>query len=206
MTRRSETREAATERTTKAWSTPFTSRGETAPPTWNAPTVGTQWGTQTPSGAESGSNLFRLVKIFMAVTLGVVLLLGVTVGVGLLVTGDSPSTGEHTPRPSNTPPATAVPAYLRPQVTLFAPTDGSTVTVGQTVAVQFSAICTAGKVTRVELRVGGQVVDAVDTGGVPAYQGVFLYQPQTVGAQELEVIGWNDQIAGEPARVTIFVQ
>ncbi len=200
ITRLGGTREQNPTRETVASATPLTSWGKTAP-VWNDPTLG----TQLPESS-SGGDWWRVIKIFMAVTLSVFLLLGVVVGVGLLLSGYSSSGGRSTPAPSATPLATAVPAYLRPQVTLFAPADGSVVGTGQTVTVQFSAICTAGKVTRVELRVGGQVVDAIETGGVPAYQGVFLYHPQAPGTYELDVIGWNDQIAGEAARVTIFVQ
>ncbi len=199
-TRFGETRTQLSEGATIAQATPLTSWGKTSP-TWRDPT----FNTLSPENGESGWNWLRLMKIFMLVTLGVMLLLGVIVGVGLLLSGYNPSENGK-PAASATPLATTVPEYLRPQMTLFAPAEGSVVTVGQTVMVQFSAICTAGKVTRVELRVGGQVVDAIETGGVPAYQGVFLYTPQTVGTLELEVIAWNEQIAGEAARVTIFVQ
>ena len=201
VTRLGGAREQPTESETVARATPLSSWGKTAP-VWNNAT----FGTSPPESSGNGWNWLRLIKIFMLVTLGVMLLLGVIVGVGLLLSGYSPAGGNDTPAPSATPLATVVPAYLRPQVTLFAPAEGSIVPRGQTVMVQFSAICTAGKVTRVELRVGGQVVDAIETGGVPAYQGVFLYQPQSIGAVTLEVLAWNEQIAGEAAQVTILVQ
>ena len=76
VTRMGGARKLPAERATTAQATPFTSWGETAPPTWNDPTLG----TQMPE-SNSGGNWFRLVKIFMAVTLGVMLLLGVVVGV-----------------------------------------------------------------------------------------------------------------------------
>ncbi len=193
--------EQGTESGTVANATPYTSWGKTLP-VRDSRVTQTQWTTSE----HNGGDWVRLVKIFVGVTLGVMLLLGVIVGVGLVVSNHGSVEKNDTSAPSATPLATAVPAYLRPQVTLFAPAEGSIVPRGQTVMVQFSAICTAGKVTRVELRVGGQVVDAIETGGVPAYQGVFLYQPQSVGAVTLEVLAWNEQIAGEAAQVTILVQ
>ncbi len=199
VTRLGSTRKLPTQGETVARTTPFTSWGKTAP-IRNDLTLG----TQLPE-SRSGWNGLRLIKIFMVVTLGVLLLLGAIVGVGLLLSGYSTSSSS-TRVPDATPLSTAVPAYLRPQVTLFAPADGSTVTLGPPVTIQFSAICTAGRVTRVELRQAGQVVNTIETGGVPAYQGLFVYQPQTVGTLELEVIAWNGEIAGEPARVTVFVQ
>lgn len=93
----------------------------------------------------------------------------------------------------------------RPTTTIRLPADGTVVSLGDYVRVEFTASSADG-ITRVELRRLGRVINTVRAPGQPTFQGWFEYAANTTGTHELEVVAWSGNARGDPARVTIRVQ
>lgn len=145
----------------------------------------------------------RFLWVMGAVSLVVVIIAGIVLAASLLTSGGSG--GEPSAAPDESPVATDVPAALRPSVTIRQPDDRSAVGLGQPVRIEFIASGANG-VSEVQLRRFNQVIDRAETSGATSYQGLFIYTPDSTGPHVLEVQAWSGQIAGEPARITVFVQ
>jgi serine/threonine-protein kinase len=93
----------------------------------------------------------------------------------------------------------------RPELTITAPADRTTVHLGALVSVRFTAGARDG-ITRIELSRFGQVLSTIEGSGEKTFQGWFTYSASSTGTHELTVIAYSGTRASEPARVTIFVR
>lgn len=190
----------------RATHTPLTSTGYTPPHVTGS--HDSRFGDRHPERVrdalyDDDPGIGRFLWVIGGVSLVVIIGLALALVIGLLATGgrDEPDSGPD----DSAPAATGVPDNLRPRVAIQQPANQAAVGLGQPVPVEFVAQGEGG-VTRVELRRFNQVIATVDVPGAPRYQGVFIYTPDSTGPHNLEVVPWNGNIAGEPDRVTIFVQ
>ena len=102
---------------------------------------------------------------------------------------------------------TPTPTPVVPVVTIIAPAEGTTATVGQKVDVRSVSSDMGSGVSRVELRVNGQVVNSlVPTDGPQiAWTVQQSWTPQAAGEYTLEVVAYRGDIASTPATRTLTV-
>ncbi len=101
---------------------------------------------------------------------------------------------------------TPTPTVTLPTVSIIAPLDGSTVSVGQKVDVRSVSSDTAGGVTRVDLRADGQLVSTMQSTEVPppiVWTVQQSWTPATAGEHILEVIAYRGEVASAPARIKV---
>jgi uncharacterized protein YraI len=106
-------------------------------------------------------------------------------------------------------PTPTVPvATTRPVVTISDPDDGAEFVVNENVLVSAGASDPIG-VTRIELRVNGQVVKTVSSQQASGEQNLAAlldYRPTLTGEATLQVIAYRNTIASDPAEVRIVVR
>mgnify|MGYP005846455633 CR=1 FL=1 len=104
-----------------------------------------------------------------------------------------------------TPPVTVT---GRPSVTISNPNNGAEFVVNENVLVSAGAADSVG-VTRVELRVNGQVVKTVSSqqaSGDQTFAALLDYRPTLTGTLTLEVVAYRGTLASDPAQVQIVVR
>lgn len=111
---------------------------------------------------------------------------------------------------SSGPPATpsVAPSGL-PNVIIESPANGSPTPVGQPLAVQATATDAGGGVNRLDLRVGGILVDSEDTPGQvaqPTFSALLEYVPSADGVVTIAVTAYRpDGTASPPAEISVAV-
>jgi serine/threonine protein kinase len=146
----------------------------------------------------------RFVWIMVIVVVAVAALAGVVLVIELLAS----SGGQKETVPTLAPPtsvSTSVPSGLQPSIAIQSPPNNVTVSLGDTVTIQFTATSPQG-ITRVELRRFNQVLNFIAVGNLASYQGTFLYQPDSTGVHIVEVVPWSGTLQGPPASVAIIVR
>jgi hypothetical protein len=96
----------------------------------------------------------------------------------------------------------------KPTVEILSPPSGTQVAVGEKVQVEYRA-SDANAVARVDLEVGGQVVDSQNSpvaDGQPTMTGVLTWSPEESGEYTLVVFAYNsDRVASDPVGVNVTV-
>ena len=152
-----------------------------------------------------GDNPVRGIWMIAAVVIGLVAIIGIAVlGIVLLPGDDTPAEPTAPPTQTSVPTPTTNPA-LRPNVFITAPYENAAVELGNAVQIEFNSSGSQG-ITRIELRRFGQVLDAVEAGGVPSFQGWFTYYPDSTGPHALEVVARSGELESLPAHLTIQVR
>ncbi len=152
-----------------------------------------------------GDNPVRGIWMIAAVVIGLVAIIGIAVlGIVLLPGDDTPAEPTAPPTQTSVPTPTTNPA-LRPNVFITAPYENAAVELGSAVQIEFNASGSQG-ITRIELRRFGQVLDAVEAGSVPSFQGWFTYYPDSTGPHALEVVARSGDLESLPAHLTIQVR
>ncbi|WP_119068625.1 serine/threonine-protein kinase [Aggregatilinea lenta] len=134
---------------------------------------------------------------------GVVVIVILVVLVSLLGGGDDGQGAGPTspPEPTITPTA-----EFRPAASIQSPTSGPTITLGDSVTIEFTAQDSRNPITRVELRRFDRVLDSVDVSNQSSYTGSFTYTPDSTGRHTVAVVPWSNGIMGDSASLTITVQ
>jgi hypothetical protein len=152
-----------------------------------------------------GIGIGRFLWIMVIVVVAVAALAGVVLVIELLASSGGGQNNTVPTLISPTPVPSSVPAGLRPSIVIQSPANNVTVSLGDTVTIQFTATSSQG-ITRVELRRFNQVLNFIAVGNLTAYQGTFLYQPDSTGVHIVEVVPWSGTIQGSPASVAIIVR
>jgi len=152
-----------------------------------------------------GIGIGRFLWIMVIVIVAIAALAGVVLVIELLASAGGGQRETVPTPPVSTLAPTSVPAGLRPRIVIQAPANNVTVSLGDTVTIQFTASSAQG-ITRVELRRFNQVLNFVAVGNLTTYQGTFLYQPDSTGVHIVEVVPWSSTIQGDPASVAILVR
>ncbi len=181
--------------------------GSTPPPQWPG-------GVYTGPVSESiepyreparGENPVGGIWMVAAVVLSLIAIIAIAVLGMVLLSGDeTPAEPTAPPTQTDVPTPTTDPA-LRPNVFITAPYDNAAVELGGAVQIEFSASAQGG-VTRVELRRFGQVLDVIEAGSVPTFQGWFTYYPDSTGPHTLEIVARSGDVESLPAHLTIQVR
>lgn len=106
------------------------------------------------------------------------------------------------------PPTQITAAAGRPTVTISDPDDGAEFVVNDNILVSAGAADTVG-VTRIELRVNGQVVKTVSSeraSGTPNMTALLDYRPTLTGDLTLQVVAFRNTVASDPAQVQVRVR
>lgn len=181
--------------------------GSTPPPQWPG-------GVYTSPVSESvepyreparGDSPVAGIWMIVAVVLSLIAIIAIAVLGMVLLSGDeTPAEPTAPPTQTGVPTPTTDPA-LRPNVFITAPYDNAAVELGGAVQIEFNASAQGG-VTRVELRRFGQVLDVIEAGSVPTFQGWFTYYPDSTGPHTLEVVARSGDVESLPAHLTIQVR
>jgi len=113
-----------------------------------------------------------------------------------------------TETPGSTGTETLVALSDVPEVEIRSPGDGSEVLVQTEVQVYVHAIDRVG-VTRIEMRVDGQIVDTTaspETSGTTPMDSILSWTPTTSGQHVIEVVAVRDTVRGNPKTITLTVR
>ena len=139
--------------------------------------------------------------IAVAGVIGIVVLVLVA---SLLSGGNGGSSGSG---PTSPPEPTITPtAEFRPAASIQSPASSPTISLGDSVTIEFTVQDSRNPITRVELRRFNRVLDSVDVSSQNTYTGTFSYTPDSTGRHIVEVVPWSSGIRGDAASVTIVVQ
>ena len=110
---------------------------------------------------------------------------------------------------SSAPPTPSPPPGGQPSVIIESPANGSPTPVGQPLVVQAQATDSGPGVNRIDLRVGGILVDSEGTPGLvaqPSFSATLQYVPSADGVVTISVTAYRaDGTASPPAEITVAV-
>jgi len=110
---------------------------------------------------------------------------------------------------SSAPPTPSPPPGGQPSVIIESPANGSPTPVGQPLVVQAQATDSGPGVNRIDLRVGGILVDSQGTPGLvaqPSFSAALQYVPSADGVVTISVTAYRaDGTASLPAEITVAV-
>lgn len=188
----------------RATSTPYSSTGY-APPHSSSHDLRQHVQRRHDYDYQESAGIGRFLVIIGVVSVVVVALFLALLLFGLLASGDDDPTNGNSSG-ADTPTPTEVPSTARPTVSILSPANETTISLGETVTIEFVATGPTG-LTLIELRRFNDVKARVEVNSITTtYQGSLIYRPDTTGPHYLEVIAWNGRIAGQAAALTIFVQ
>lgn len=142
-----------------------------------------------------------LVVIVLALFGGVVLLIALALRSG----GDDDSSGDNPPITATAPATLTGQPGIPPALQILAPQGEVTMSIGQSLPIQFVASSASG-VTQVELRRFNQPLDARTFDRVTEAQGTFNFVPDSTGLHFLEVVAWSGSARGVSVQITVRVQ
>src|SRR5689334_4509603 len=116
------------------------------------------------------------------------------------------------PAATATPDTTTEPTLVAlsdvPDVEIRSPQDNTEVVIQTEVQVYARAVDKVG-VTRIEMRVDGQIVDTAaspEANGVPSMDSILSWTPNSEGPHVIEVVAFRGNTRGNPKQITLTVR